>query len=115
MLNFSSRQRYFLYRLPTDMRKGFNGLCGLVTNHLNHDLMSGDVFLFLNRRRDRIKLLVWDTTGFAIWYKALERGTFELPTGTGSSCELSWTDLILLLEGIELKSVKKRKRYTRAA
>lgn len=115
MLSFSSRQRYFLYRGVTDMRKGYNGLCGLVRQHIEHELMSGDVFIFLNRRRDRIKLLMWDATGFAVWYKVLERGTFELPAGDKNSVELSWSALVMLLEGIELKSVKKRKRYRRAA
>lgn len=115
MLSFSSRQRYFLYRGVTDMRKGFNGLSGLVRNHLGHNLLSGDVFIFLNKRRDRIKLLVWDRNGFVVWYKVLERGTFELPAAEKDSLELSWTDLQLLLEGIEIKSAKRRKRYRPAA
>ena len=118
MLSFSSRQRYFLYRGVTDMRKGFNGLSGLVREHIGHELLSGDVFLFLNKRRDRIKLLVWDRDGFVVWYKVLERGTFELPAATAdrdASLELAWTDLQLLLEGIELTSVVRRKRYRRAA
>lgn len=79
MLSFSSTQRYFLYRPATDMRKGFAGLSGLVREHIEHELMSGDVFIFINRRRDRIKLLMWDVTGFALYYKQLERGSFELP------------------------------------
>ena len=115
MLSFSTRQRYFMYRGATDMRKGYNGLCGLVRAHLEHDLMSGDVFIFINKRRDRIKLLMWDATGFAVWYKVLERGTFELPEAKGDTVELDWSALVLLLEGIELKSVKKRKRYRHAA
>lgn len=117
MLSFSSKQRYFLYRAPTDMRKSFDGLSGLVKTHLSHALLSGDIFIFLNRRRDRIKLLVWDISGFAIYYKRLEQGTFELPLGSAdqSSVELSWSELVMLLEGIELKSIKRRKRYeTRA-
>ena len=115
MLSFSSRQRYFLYRGVTDMRKGFNGLSGLVRDHLDHDLLSGDVFIFLNKRRDRVKLLVWDRNGFIVWYKVLEQGTFELPTGETTALEMSWTDIQLLLEGIEIKSVTRRKRYQRAA
>ena len=111
MLSFSSRQRYFLYRGVTDMRKGFNGLSGLVRAYMSHELLSGDVFLFLNRRHDRIKLLVWDRTGFVVWYKVLEQGTFELPDAKNDTLELSWTDLQLLLEGIEIKTVKRRKRY----
>lgn len=115
MLVFSAQQRYFLYRQPTDMRKGFNGLSGLVRQHIRHELLSGDVFVFLNKRRDRIKLLVWDRTGFVVWYKVLERGTFELPAAKGDSMELNWTNLQLLLEGIEIKSVKRKKRYQKVA
>jgi len=116
MLSFSSRQRYFLYGAPTDMRKGFSGLSGLVREHIDHELLSGDVFIFVNRRRDRIKLLMWDVTGFALYYKQLERGTFELPLAAREgTAELSWSDLVLVLEGIELKSIKRRKRYRHRA
>lgn len=112
MLSLSGNQRYFLYRGVTDMRKGFNGLNGLVRQHLAQDPLSGDVFLFLNRRRDRIKLLTWDKTGFAVYYKQLESGTFELPKGpSGEALELSWSELAMLLDGIEISSVKRRKRY----
>jgi len=112
MLSFSTRQRYFLYSPPTDMRKGFAGLSGLVRQHIDHELLGGDVFIFINRRRDRIKLLMWDVTGFALYYKQLERGTFEVPkAGSGVSLELRWSDLVMLLEGIEIKSIKRRKRY----
>jgi transposase len=115
MLSFSSKQRYFLYGPATDMRKGFGGLSGLVRQHMEHDLWSGDVFIFINRRRDRIKLLMWDATGFAMYYKQLERGTFELPLMEGISKELRWDDLVMLLEGIELKSARRRKRYRKAS
>jgi len=115
MLSLSSAQRYFLYRGITDMRKGFNGLNGLVRRHLGQDPLSGDVFLFLNRRRDRIKLLMWDKTGFALYCKQLESGTFELPEGPqGQSLELSWSELAMLLDGYELSSAKRRKRYQKA-
>jgi len=67
------------------MRKGFAGLSGLVRQHISHDLMSGEVFIFINRRRDRIKLLMWDRTGFALYYKQLEKGTFEHPISTADS------------------------------
>lgn len=115
MLSFSSRQRYFLYRGATDMRKGFNGLSGLVRDHISHELLSGDAFIFLNKRHDRIKLLVWDRNGFVVWYKVLEQGTFELPNAEKMSLEMSWTDIQLLLEGIEINSVKKLKRYIKVA
>ena len=127
MLSFSSKQRYFFYGSATDMRKGFAGLSGLVRQHINHDLMSGDVFIFINRRRDRIKLLMWDATGFALYYKQLECGTFEAAfkfknpaskrdsATEQSSVELTWSALVMLLEGIEIKSTKQRKRYRKSA
>ena len=114
MLSFSTRQRYFIYGSATDMRKGFAGLSGLVRQHIDHDLMSGDVFIFINRRRDRIKLLMWDATGFALYYKQLEQGTFEIPEADQDAMELSWSELVMLLEGIKFKSIQCRKRYQKA-
>jgi len=108
MIAFSSSQRYFFYREAADMRKGCDGLSGLVTAGLKRDPLSGDVFVFINRRRTHIKLLVWDRNGFVIFYKRLEKGTFEIP-GTGV---LSWHQLVLMLEGISLKSARYRKRYS---
>jgi transposase len=113
MLPPSSAQRYYFYRQPTDMRKSFNGLSGIVRSELDADPVSGDVFIFVNRRRDKIKLLVWDRTGFVIFYKSLEQGTFELPDFSpgATSYVLKWEELILILEGVALKSVRRRKRY----
>ncbi len=109
MITFSPAQRYFLYREPADMRKSFDGLCGLVTSGLKRNPLSGEVFVFINRRRTHIKLLVWDRSGFVLYYKRLEQGTFEIPA-TGV---LSWQQLVLMLEGISLKSARYRKRYSR--
>ena len=96
------------------MRKSLNGLSGLVRSQLGHNPLLGDVFIFLNRRRDKLKLLVWDRSGFLIYYKSLEQGTFELPRfETGAkSCSLAWEELVLILEGVALGSVRRRKRYT---
>lgn len=117
MLNFSSPRRYYLYLGPTDMRKQFDGLAGVVRHEFSTEVMGGDVFIFINRRRDRIKLLMWDTSGFALYYKRLESGTFELPLVRAgeNSTELDWPELVFLLEGIELQSVKRRKRYRQRA
>lgn len=93
------------------MRKGFGGLSGLVRDGLGKDPLSGDVFVFINRRRNRMKLLVWDRTGFVLYYKLLERGTFELPELKGGTCQVSWQQLVLMLEGVELRSVRQRKRF----
>lgn len=114
MFALSAQQHYFLYREPTDMRKGFNGLSGLVRNELGKNPLGGDVFIFVNRRRNRMKLLVWESGGFVLYYKLLENGTFELPsTAAGElSCGISWSDLVLILEGVALKSIKKRKRFS---
>jgi transposase len=106
-----SSHRYFLYRQPTDMRKGFDGLSGIVCNELEMDPLSGDVFIFLNRRKDRVKVLFWEGDGFSIYYKRLEAGTYELPPSGATSMVLSGQDLQLLLSGIQLSSVKRRKRF----
>ena len=111
MFSLNSHQDYYLYSEPTDMRKGFNGLSGLVRNKLGENPLSGDVFVFLNRRRDRMKLLVWERGGFVLYYKLLEQGTFQLPDIQGSSLQITWHQLVFLLEGVVLESVKKRKRY----
>ena len=110
MIGFTSSQRYYLCREPTDMRKSFDGLCGVVTSRLGRDPVSGDVFVFVNRRRTHIKLLVWDRTGFVLYYKRLERGTFELPD-TGPSHHLTWSQLMLILEGVSLRTVRYRRRF----
>lgn len=95
------------------MRKGFAGLSGLVRLHLSDwEVMNGDVFIFINRRADRIKLLMWDKTGFALYYKQLERGSFSWPRLEGKKAvELSSKELFMLLEGLEKKELKQRKRY----
>ena len=114
--------RVFLCTRPTDMRKGFDGLQGMVREFLGQDPLSGHLFLFLNRRRDRIKLLWWDRDGLVIWYKRLEAGTFQqLDPSASRGCssgeagiELSTTDLALLLTGVDLASARRRKRYAHA-
>lgn len=109
MLSLSPSSRYFLYRHQTDMRKGFDGLSGLVREALSKDPLSGDVFIFFNRRCTQVKLLVWERDGFAIYHKRLERGTYELPAD--QSAELRADELMLILQGISLKSVRRRKRF----
>ena len=91
------------------MRKGFDGLSGLVRDGLEKDPLSGDVFIFFNKKRRQVKLLLWECDGFSIYHKRLERGTYELPVNT--STELRNEELMLILHGISLKSVRKRKRF----
>lgn len=109
--------KIYLYAKPADMRKSFNGLHALVQSEFRRDIRSGDLFLFLNRRLDRIKLIHWDRDGLAIWMKQLERGTFQRPRSlpSGVQVEMDATDLALLLSGIELSSVKRRPRYALAS
>jgi transposase len=113
ILSFSKNLRYYVYRHATDMRKGFDSLSGLVNREFNMSPVSGDVFIFLNHQRNRIKLLHWQGDGFAIYYKRLEKGTYEVPLkeSTNNHLEIQAQTLQLILEGISLSSVRKRKRY----
>src|SRR4030067_2566975 len=99
MLSLGPNLPIYLCPAPTDMRKSFDGLSALVTSVMNQDLLSGHLFLFLNRRRDHIKLMYWDRDGLAIWYKRLEAGTFEMPSASAdqSHLDLDATQLALLL------------------
>jgi len=112
MIPVSPATRFFLYNQPTDMRKSFDGLHGLVEHHLAMNPFSGNVYIFINRRRDRMKLLVWDRTGFWLLYKRLEKGRFQpLFTSKDKAIEMPYDSLIMLLEGIDLTAIKRRKRY----
>jgi transposase len=106
--------RIYLYAKNVDMRKSFDGLHGIIQTEFQRDVRFGDLFLFLNRRRNRVKLMYWDRDGLAIWMKRLERGTFQRPQQpTGANhVEMDATDLTLLLSGIELTTVKRRPRYS---
>lgn len=109
--------RIYLCTAPTDMRKGFDSLAALVRESLGQDPLTGHLFLFVGRHRDRIKILYWDRDGFALWYKRLEEGTFRLPSfkKVGVSVELKASELAMLLAGIDLTSIKRRKRFARPA
>lgn len=117
MLNLAAGTRIFFAVGATDMRKGFNGLQGLVSGVLQQDPLSGSLFLFVNRRRDKLKILYWDGDGLAIWYKRLEQGTFQLPQVTADqrSAEIRSDELTMLLRGIDLSTVRRRKRYSVAS
>src|SRR5215204_4055561 len=113
MLHLSSSCQYYLYVDSTDMRKGFDSLSGLVSTQLQMNALSGTVFIFFNKKRNQVKLLLWEGDGFAMYYKRLEKGTFELPAcgDNNDSASISSQALQLILQGISLKSVRKRKRY----
>ena len=115
-LNLSHQTRVFLFTEPVDMRKSFRGLCQLAESVLKEDPASGHWFAFINRRQDRLKLLGWDGQGFWIWYKRLESGAFEKPTADQNQVqmEIDVTQLSLIINGIDLRSAKRRRRYKRA-
>ncbi|MGP8149554.1 MAG: IS66 family insertion sequence element accessory protein TnpB [Acidimicrobiales bacterium] len=115
MIMLPSAVRIFLCTRPTDMRKGFDGLTGLVQECFSQDPLTGHLFLFINRRRDRIKILYFDRDGLAIWYKRLEAGSFEMPrTDERDGIELQQAQLAMILSGIDMKSARQRKRFRHA-
>ena len=114
MINWSNLTAIYLHRDPVDFRKSINGLSVIVNEAMGLSPFDPGLFVFCNRQRDKLKVLYWDNTGFALWYKRLEEGTFELPGGKASEMELSPAQLALILEGISLATVKHRKRYKRS-
>lgn len=111
MFSLTSQERYFLFGGPTDMRKSFDGLCGLVREKMGRDPLSGEVYVFINRRRDKIKLLRWERGGFTLYYKRLEVGTFTTATFDGESYHMPWADLVMMVEGIEIGKARYKERY----
>jgi transposase len=113
MLHLSSSCNYYLYNGDTDMRKGFDSLSGIVTSKMQLNALSGSVFIFINKKHNQVKLLLWEGDGFALYYKRLEEGTYELPVSDNEkeSLSMSSQQLQLILQGISLKSVRRRKRY----
>lgn len=114
MLSLPPTVRIYLCTEPTDMRKGFDGLSAAVREVVGGDPLSGHLFVFINRRRDRAKILVWERTGFCIVYKRLERGTFRLPKAPAPGMchvEVEASELSLMLEGIDLRGARRRPRW----
>jgi transposase len=113
MLSLSLPLEIFLCVEPTDMRSGFDRLAQRAKEHAHRDVLLGGLFVFFNRRRNRVKLLYWDSDGLVVWSKRLEAGTFQMPSisSQAKSVALTDTQLALLLRGIDLASVRERKRY----
>lgn len=113
MLLVNPQVRVYLCTMPVDLRKSFDGLSGLVQSVFQQSLLEGHLFLFLNRRRDRLKMLWWDRDGLAIWYKRLERGTFEMPRVPegATHVRLDAAELAMLLSGVSLATARRRPRY----
>lgn len=111
MFSLGDHLRYHVYNSPADMRKGFNGLYGLVRTELGHNPLSGDVFVFINRKRTQIKLLQWEPGGLVCYHKRLEQGSFaQLESRGSTSLPLTWRELELLVDGIVVKKLIRRKR-----
>lgn len=115
MLSIPSAVPIFLYTAPTDMRKSFDGLSGIVRSEFAADPTNGSLFLFINRRRDRLKILHFDGSGYWLYYRLLEAGTFEVIVSKGKYQQIDSTQLAMLLAGVSLVSVKRRKRYSHAS
>jgi len=113
MLSLPTAVRIWLATQATDLRKSFDSLAELVRQQLQGDPLSGQLFVFRNNRADRVKLLYWDEDGFVIVYKRLEAGTFRFPSADAAGVEIRAADLQMLLDGVELASVKRRRRYRR--
>lgn len=117
MLHISALCKYYLHRSPTDMRKGFDSLCGIVSSELHMNILSGAIFIFINKKQTQVKLLLWEGDGLSIYYKRLEKGTYEIPAVTGNDKDISISHEALqhILQGVSLRSVHKRKRYQQMA
>jgi len=115
MLSLPPAVRIWLAEKPADLRKSFDSLAALVREGLRGDPLSGDIFVFRNKAADRIKLLLWEEDGYSIWYKRLEAGTFRFPKSPDAQprVEIRAADLVMLLSGVDLASVKRGKRYHR--
>jgi transposase len=113
MLSLPPSVRIFICLAPADMRRSFDGLARMAGELAGRDPLSGHLFVFRNRRGDRLKILYWDRDGYALWYKRLERGVFRFPPGENGDVELSSADLALVLEGIDLRGLKRRKSFVK--
>jgi transposase len=116
MLSLPASVRIFLCLEIADMRRGFDGLAAMVSGVIGEDPLSGHLFVFRNRRGDRVKILYWDRDGYACWYKRIERGRFRFPAVTSRRArrvEVKASDLMMILDGVDLRSVRREARYTR--
>jgi transposase len=116
MVTLPSSVRIFMAMEPVDLRRGFDGLAAATRSVIHQDPLSGHLFVFLNRRRNRIKILYWDRTGYLLLYKRLERGTFEWPVRAQlgvRQVEIDSGDLAMVLEGVDLRDAHRRARWRR--
>jgi transposase len=111
VINFPPTVRIFLATRPADMRRGFDGLAALTTQVIGQDPLSGHLFVFRNRRGDRLKILYWDRDGLALWAKRLERGVFRFPAPIGDRVEVTPAEMAAILEGIDLSRAPRQRRF----
>jgi len=118
MLSLPPSIRIFVHALPTDMRKHFNGLSAIVSQAFGKNVLEGDYFVFVNRAKNRCKILYWDRDGLVVWAKRLERGGFQVPShnAAASLCvEIDSVTLAMMIGGVDLNAAKRRKRYRAVA
>jgi transposase len=117
MLHLSPSIRYYLCTTHTDMRKGFDSLCGIVSSQMALNALSGAVFIFINKRRNQVKLLLWEGDGLSLYYKRLEKGTYERPISNENttSTALTYQQLQFILQGVALQKIQYRNRYQKIA
>jgi transposase len=112
VLSLPPTVRIFLAVEPADMRKGFDGLSQLVRERIAQDPLSGHLYVFRNRRRDRVKVLYWDRDGLALWYKRLEKGGFRFPEARDGRVEVTPAEMAAILEGIDLRGARRQPRFS---
>jgi len=115
MLTLGLSGRLWICVQPVDGRKSFDGLSAIVTTHLARDPLSGDLFVFRNRRGDRLKILAWQGDGFALYLRRLERGSFAFPTAEAAAVSVTETELAMILGGVDWTRTQRRRRYQRGA
>jgi len=113
MFGLGTQHTYYFYLSPVDMRKGFNGLSGLVNEHMEKEKGKDIVYAFVNKQKDKLKLLHWQSGGFVLYYKRLEKGIFELPKYDIDEglIVLSYTKMVMLLDGVSIINISKKERY----
>ena len=113
MFALNDSQKFYFYEKSTDMRKGFDGLSGLVRTGMQRNPISGEIFIFVNKRRNMMKLLHWQAVGFVLYFKRLEKGTFKIPKSNQKAIQISYTELSMIIAGIWIKTIQKNKRFTK--
>jgi len=113
MFALNDSQKYYLYTKPTDMRKSFDSLSGLVRIGMQCNPVSGEVFIFINKKRNMLKILNWQEGGFVLYFKRLEAGTFRVPQTEENQIKISYTELSMIVAGLWTKTIEKKQRFSK--